>query len=71
MRLCWDMYGLRYQVVDSESPAFGCGWMYVPTCGWLGKHVPALARLKKSKAKKPRSVLLHVSLYIHYGEVMK
>ncbi len=32
---------------------------------WLEENIPVLARLKKSKAKKPRSILLHITIYIH------
>ena len=35
---------------------------------WLSRNVPALARLKKSKAKPSRCVTLHVTLYIHESE---
>ncbi len=34
---------------------------------WLDKNVPILARLKKSMAKKTRSVTLHVTVYLHDG----
>ena len=32
---------------------------------WLEKNIPVLARLKKSTAKKPRSILLHVTIYTY------
>ncbi len=65
VRIQLRYYAVTRQLAWREPGHYVWHGFYISADRWLKKHVPAIARRAKSKTRKPLTIILHVTLYIH------